>query len=78
METRTAPYWTAIKPEDVTDYSLGDDGRFDFVAFAGNYTDQDGARIPCTWRFDRLGWQATDQEKTFLTQESIRCQSARY
>jgi hypothetical protein len=66
METRTAPYWTAIKPEDVTDYSLGDDGRFDFVAFAGNYTDQDGARIPCTWRFDRLGWQATDQEKNIL------------
>jgi hypothetical protein len=66
MATRTAPYWTAIKPEDVSDYGLGDDGRFDFVEFAGNFTREDGSRTPCTWRFDREGWQATDKEKKIL------------
>jgi hypothetical protein len=66
MATRTAPYWTAIKPEDVSDYDLGDDGRFDFVEFAGNFTREDGSRTACTWRFDREGWQATDKEKKIL------------
>ncbi len=66
MATRTAPYWTAIKPEDVTDYSLGDDGRLDFVEFAGNFTREDGSRTACTWRFDREGWQATDKDKKIL------------
>ena len=28
VQARVAPYWTAIKPEAVTDYDIGDDGRF--------------------------------------------------
>lgn len=67
MQSRVAPYWTAIKPESVTDYAIGDHGRFEFVEFAGNYhREQDGKRIPCTWRFDEQGWQATDRDKRIL------------
>jgi hypothetical protein len=62
---RRVPYWTAIEPELVTEYSIGDDGKFDFVEIAGTFTDTE--RRDCTWRFDRQGWSAKDKEGKELT-----------
>jgi hypothetical protein len=63
---RVAPYWTQVLPESVTDYALGDDGKFDYVEFAGNWTSPDGERVPCTWHFDRAMWEAKDRNKNTL------------
>jgi hypothetical protein len=64
ISARVAPYWTAIAPEQVTDYAVDDDGKFDFIEFSGNWKrPSDGARVSCTWRFDRDGWSAYDREK---------------
>lgn len=56
---RRAPFWTAILPEDVTDYEMGDDGRFESVSFVGNIL-RDGDRKPCIWTFDVDGWDARE------------------
>lgn len=66
IQARSAPYWTMIAPELLTDYEVGDDGKFNFAEFSGNFTKQDRKRVPCTWRFDRDGWQAFDKEKKVL------------
>lgn len=68
LENRVAPVWTAIAPELLTDYSIGDDGRFEFAEFSGNFTAADGKRSACTWHFDRQEWRATDQEKRVLSE----------
>lgn len=68
VSSRRLPYWTAIKPETVTDYALGDDGRFEYVEFAGTFTKENGQSVECTWRFDKSGWLATDSEKRTLSQ----------
>jgi hypothetical protein len=65
---RVAPYWSMVKPEDVTDYELGDDGKFAWVEFAGNWTSPAGERIACTWRFDRTSWAATKKDATGTSQ----------
>ena len=54
---RVAPYWTAIAPELITEYELGEDGRFVFADFAGSYVKPDGERISATWHFNRQGWE---------------------
>lgn len=66
MEARVAPYWTAIKPESITDFAIGDNGKFEFAEFAGNYQREDGKRIDCTWHFDEQGWQAIDKDKKVI------------
>lgn len=66
LAERVVPYWTSIYPENVGDYEVGDDGKFDFVEFDGNFTRDDGARTPCTWRFDRDTWSAKDREGRVL------------
>lgn len=58
---RVVPYWTAIYPEAVGEFEVGDDGKFEFVEFDGNFS-RDGQRVPCTWRFDRDAWMAKDRE----------------
>lgn len=63
VRDRKAPVWTAIPPELLTEYEIGDDGRFLFAEFPGAYTAQDGVRTPCTWRFDRAKWSAVDKDK---------------
>ncbi len=67
LATRTAPYWTVIAPELLTEYALGDDGKFDFAEFSGTFK-RDGEAVQCTWRFDRSGWKAIDKEKKVLDQ----------
>jgi hypothetical protein len=62
LRTRTVPYWTMIAPEIVSDYQIGDDGKFDWVEFAGNYTTEGGKRVPCIWHFDRQAWSASDDK----------------
>ena len=57
MRGRVAPYFTAINPEDLKDYQIGDDGKFDFVDFIAQYTQPDDSKIDAVWRFDREGWQ---------------------
>ena len=66
LQARVAPYWAAIAPELITDYQIGDDGKFDFAEFSGSYTRPDGEKVPCRWRFDRAGWECRDQEKRLL------------
>lgn len=60
LRTRVAPYWTAIKPELLTDYEIGDDGKFNYAEFSGNFTQDDAKRVECTWHFDRTSWRAVD------------------
>jgi hypothetical protein len=64
LESRAVPYWTSIAPEDVTEYMLGEDGRFDWVEWQGKFTRPDGTQVECTWRHDRNGWRATHQTRT--------------
>lgn len=66
MERRRIPYWMQIAPESVTDYALGDDGKFDFVEYKGQFEARDGTYIDCTWRFDRMQWQALDEDRNVL------------
>ena len=39
------PYLAAIKPEQITEYEIGQDGRFVFAEFAGRYIKNDGERV---------------------------------
>lgn len=73
MQARIAPFWTSIAPESVVEYQVGDDGKFDFVAFAGNFSQPDGSRIDCVWRFDRTGWSATkpNEKRPFAQGEHV-------
>lgn len=68
MQTRRLPYWSAIKPETVTDYAIGQDGRFESVEFAGTFTKDSGAAVECTWSFDKSGWRAFDKERKTLSE----------
>jgi hypothetical protein len=54
---RVAPYLAAIKPEQITEYEIGQDGKFVFAEFAGRYIKDDGERVDASWRFDRFGWE---------------------
>jgi hypothetical protein len=62
MRLRAAPVWTGIAPELLTDWSIGDDGRFVFAEFSGQFEMPDGSRVPCTWYFDRAEWSAEDDK----------------
>lgn len=66
LRTRTLPYWSTIQPESLSEFSVGDDGKFDFVEFTGNFTRADNTRTECTWRFDREQWSAVDKERRTL------------
>ena len=67
LQERTLPFWSAIRPEDVTDYAVGDDGKFTFCEFGGTFTKPDGSTVGCTWRFDRQGWEAREGNNSRLT-----------
>jgi hypothetical protein len=66
IENRMVPYWTNILPETVIEHELGDDGKFNYVIFAG-FIDVNGEQIRCNWRFDRQTWRATDAEGIVLS-----------
>lgn len=66
LRRRVVPYWTPYAPESLSDYAVGDDGKFDFVEFGGQFKGSDGKAVDCTWRFDREIWVATDKEKREL------------
>jgi hypothetical protein len=69
LALRAAPIWTPIAPEVLTDYQIGDDGRFVFAEFSGTYTAPDSSEaVACTWRFDRAAWRATDKAKRVLAE----------
>lgn len=70
LAQRNVPYWTSIAPELLTEWEIGDDGRFNFVEFPGVFTSDGGESMDCTWRFDRDGWQARDEAKRPLGQGS--------
>lgn len=59
IAARATPYWASIAPELVTEYQLGDDGKFDYVTFSGFWS-RDGKREPCKWTFTRSEWKAVD------------------
>lgn len=63
---RVAPYFTALAPELITEYELGEDGRFVFAEFSGSYVADDGKRVDATWHFDRQGWQVTNAKGDIL------------
>lgn len=60
---RVAPYLTAIAPESVVDFEIGQDGKFDYVEFSGQWVSQEGERLACIWRFDRRGWLARSDSR---------------
>ena len=62
LADRAVPYWTPILPELLTEYSVGDDGRFDFARFAGTYRDEKGEMQDCEWYFDREMWKCIDKD----------------
>jgi hypothetical protein len=66
IDARVAPYWTPIKPEIISDYQIGDDGKFDWAEFPGTYTTDDGEAKDCVWHFSREGWQCYDKEKRLI------------
>jgi hypothetical protein len=68
IENRVLPYITPIKPENITDFEVGDDGKFVFVEFEGKYTREDGSKVDCTWHFDRAAWYVFDSMKRTLNE----------
>ena len=68
VRSRVAPYWTSIKPELLTDYQIGDDGKFTYAEFSGNFTLETGERVDCTWHFDLTSWRAMDGQQRVLAQ----------
>lgn len=68
VRARVAPYWTSIKPELLTDYQIGDDGKFVFAEFSGNFTLESGERVDCTWHFDQTSWRAIDGQQRLLSE----------
>lgn len=68
VRARVAPYWTSIKPELLTDYQIGDDGKFVFAEFSGNFTLESGERVDCTWHFDQTSWRAMDGQQNLLSE----------
>lgn len=67
ISNRLVPFWTPILPELVTDFELGDDGKFNFVTFQGFFTKEDGEQVQCGWYFDRSKWECRDMEGKLLT-----------
>lgn len=61
---RRLPVWTVVLPESLTDFSIGEDGKFDFAEFSGTFTQADRTQVDCTWRFDRTSWAAKSKDKT--------------
>lgn len=68
VRARVAPYWTSIKPELLTDYQIGDDGKFTYAEFSGNFTLETGERVNCTWHFDLTSWRAMDGQQRVLAE----------
>lgn len=68
---RVAPYWTALTPESLKEWQLGDDGRFDFVRFHGHYT-QHAERLEVVWHFDRETWDVLDRDGKSLLDGGAR------
>lgn len=66
LSDRVAPYVTPIKPENITAYRIGDDGKFDFAEFSGKYTYEDGKQVDCIWHFDRQMWECRDKENKLI------------
>jgi len=66
MQGRVAPYFTVINPEDLKDFQIGDDGKFDFAEFHGSFTKDTGEKVAAVWHFDRLSWEVKDAEDKFL------------
>lgn len=60
IDNRLVPFWTPILPELITDFELGDDGKFNFVQFSGYFTKDNGDNIKCNWIFDREMWKCTE------------------
>ncbi len=60
---RRLPFWSAIRPEDVTEYSIGDDGKFNSVSFSGNCENTAGEVVDCIWTFTRKAWSAKDKNQ---------------
>ena len=63
LAARNLPYWTPILPESLTEWEIGDDGKFNFCEFPGQFTGADGERVECIWHFDREGWSARKDDK---------------
>lgn len=70
LALRKLPYWLPVLPEDLTDYELGDDGRFLFAEFSGTIL-RDGKQEPCRWRFDAQEWRASSIDGKTLFDSGI-------
>jgi len=63
IQERKVPYWTPIYPENVTDYDVGDDGKFSYCKFSGTYVFESGEKTKCEWYFSKTEWAAYDGDK---------------
>ena len=61
LQRRLFPRLRSISPERVTEYVLGDDGKFDSVSFKGRCL-HDGKTVDCVWTFTRTSWQAVGSD----------------
>lgn len=75
ISQRRLPFWTQILPESVTDYELGDDGKFKHVEFTGTI-EHEGARTDCVWHFDRAAWRAEKAENDRNGQRQVLAEGA--
>lgn len=66
ISQRIVPFWTPLLPELVTDFEVGDDGKFNFVRFSGFFTKESGEQVQCVWHFDRFKWECRDAEDKIL------------
>lgn len=62
LASRRVPYWIPIAPEAVTEYAIGDDGKFDFVEYTGRVEKSPGEYVDCVWHFDRTEWWAKEAD----------------
>ncbi len=63
IEQRVAPFWTAIFPENIVEFEISDNGKFEYVKFSGTYVHESGEHQSCEWYFDEEIWSALDGEK---------------
>ena len=59
---RNLPYWMPVAPELLTDWTIGEDGKFAFAEFRGTFTHPDDTQEPCISRFDRASWSARSDD----------------
>lgn len=62
LRHRDVPRLRMITPDRIEKYTLGDDGKFESVSFAGRTADDEGG-TSAIWTYTRTGWEAVRGDK---------------